>query len=357
MDNTFSATCTSCGNTFKVKIPEGTSQGKKYKISYRCPRCGAQLSEMRSFPEAGNCDGSSSGMGDNSPGGGSRKAGSSSPGSGRTGGSSAGPGGVGGSGLKYIIGIPLVVLALLALAAVISAVSGKSGSASPVLQDISTFRRRVNAFLGSGDVILVGAKLLVLFLCFPAHECAHAWMADKLGDPTGRLRGRITLNPLKHLDVWGTITIFLFGVGYAKPVPVQINNFRHPKRDFALTALAGPVSNLLMSALLLAVIRFLPMIMGARVYGSVVPEILTYAAYINISLAVFNLIPIPPLDGSRVLTAILPDGAYYGLMRYERHMMIALLAALYFLGRAGYSPTANLSGMIFRFLYNLIVVR
>ena len=238
----------------------------------------------------------------------------------------------------------------------VSVITAKFGSGSPALQNMDLFKQRVTGYLGSPDMIELVSKLIVLLLCFPIHECAHAWMADKLGDPTGRNRGRITLNPLKHLDPWGTITIFLFGIGYAKPVPVQINNFKHRKRDFALTAIAGPVSNLLMAVLLLVLIRFSLNAGVSFAYGDTILDILIYAAYINVSLAVFNLIPIPPLDGSRVLTAILPDGAYNKVLKYERYMMIALLLVILMLGRMGYSPIGTLAGRIFRFLYGLIVL-
>ena len=314
MENTFSVTCTSCGHVFQVRIPEDFVRGRRYRINYSCPRCGKQFSETRTFPLL--------------------------------------PEGGSGQGLKYIIGIPAAVLIALLL---FSVIAGRSGSSSPALQDMDLFRQRLTGYLTSPDMIQLGAKLIVLLLCFPIHECAHAWMADKLGDPTGRNRGRITLNPLKHLDLWGTVTIFLFGFGYAKPVPVTISNFRHRKRDFALTAIAGPVSNLLMAVLLLVLMKFLPGITGGGQMGNIVMNILIYAAYINISLAVFNLIPIPPLDGSRVLTAVLPDGAYNTVLKYERYMMIALLLVIFMLGRMGYSPIGALAGRIFRFLYGVIV--
>lgn len=199
-------------------------------------------------------------------------------------------------------------------------------------------------------------RVFVLLVCFPVHECAHAWTADKLGDSTGRRKGRITLNPFRHLDYMGTISILLIGVGYAKPVPVGINNFRHRKRDFALTALAGPVSNLLMALLFLTVLRFVPDTRLPSDYTLLLNQLLTYAAYINVSLAVFNLIPIPPLDGSRVVTALLPDSAYNTMLRKERYTMGILLIALMCFNRLGYSPISFLTEKVFYFLNRLITV-
>lgn len=206
------------------------------------------------------------------------------------------------------------------------------------------------------DAMTMIARIIVLLICFPVHECAHAWTADRLGDPTGRNRGRITLNPFKHLDFMGTVMILLIGVGYAKPVPVNINRFKHKKRDFALTALAGPVSNLLMAVIFLLVLRFFP---NASVTGDLVYTLrylFICSAYINISLAVFNLIPIPPLDGSRVLMAALPDGAYNSMLRRERYIMGVLLLSFLALSRLGLSPVGFLTRSVYDFLYRLIVL-
>ena len=199
-------------------------------------------------------------------------------------------------------------------------------------------------------------RVFILLVCFPVHECAHAWMADKLGDSTGRIKGRITLNPLKHLDYMGTIFILLAGVGYAKPVPVRINNFRHRKRDFAITAAAGPVSNLLMALLFLLLGRVLLSFRMEADYQLLAGRLLSYAAYINVSLAVFNLIPIPPLDGSRVVMAFLPDGAYDTVLRKQRYTMGILLIALMGLSRLGYSPVGFLTEKVYSLLWNVISV-
>ncbi len=197
------------------------------------------------------------------------------------------------------------------------------------------------------NILQLIVRVLAILTCFPVHESAHAWMADKLGDPTGKDMGRISLNPRVHMDMWGTICFLLLGIGYAKPVPVDIRNFKNPKRDFALTAVAGPLSNLIMAFLSLlvlkAVMRSAP---GLGVLNLIISGLI-YCAYINISLAVFNLIPIPPLDGSRLVTALLPDRLYAAFLKYEKYSGIALLALIFLLNRLGISPISAVSGFIF----------
>ena len=176
----------------------------------------------------------------------------------------------------------------------------------------------IENILRNQNALMLITRVFVLLVCFPVHECAHAWTADRLGDSTGRQRGRISLNPFRHLDYMGTISILLIGVGYAKPVPVNTGRVRHRKRDYALTALAGLVSNLLMAVVFLLILRAIAFSSMLEDYKQLTIGLLTYAAYINVSLAVFNLLPIPPLDGSRVITALLPDHAYDNILRNER---------------------------------------
>lgn len=169
-------------------------------------------------------------------------------------------------------------------------------------------------------------KAFILLCVLPVHEFAHAFVAVKLGDDTPRLQGRLTLNPLRHLDLWGALLILFTGFGYAKPVPVNIRNFKNRKRGFALTAAAGPISNLIM-ALIYFLLANLCALSGASIM-QILYSFLYYVGVININLAVFNLLPIPPLDGSRLITVFVPDKYYYKLLQYERYIMIALFVLL-----------------------------
>ena len=180
----------------------------------------------------------------------------------------------------------------------------------------------------SGGIAYILSSLVVIFLTLPIHEFAHGFAATKLGDPTPRYQGRLTLNPFAHIDYLGAACILLVGFGWAKPVGVNPTYFKHPKRDMALTALAGPVSNLIVSLFALIICNIFQYLLTGTVF-LYIAIFFFYIASINISLAVFNLIPIPPLDGSRLLSALLPDKQYYALMRYERYIFFALLALIW----------------------------
>jgi Zn-dependent protease len=163
----------------------------------------------------------------------------------------------------------------------------------------------------------------------PIHELAHGWTAYKLGDNTAKNQGRLTFNPIAHLNPLGTIMIFLFGIGYANPVPINPNNFKKPKEGMAITAIAGPLANLLMGFIsIFFFYGFAKIVPIDSTIGFSVCYFFYFAASVNVTLAVFNLLPIPPLDGSKVLACVLPDKAYYKYMQYERYVMIALLIML-----------------------------
>jgi Zn-dependent protease len=183
------------------------------------------------------------------------------------------------------------------------------------------------------------------------HEVSHGYIAWRYGDPTARMLGRLTLNPLKHIDIVGTLMIVFIGIGWAKPVPVVYENLRHPKRDMIWVAAAGPVTNILLafvSAMLLrAVIAFGNPASSGSSLGMILEPVvlmLAFSVYINLLLAIFNMIPLPPLDGGRVLSGLLPYRQAAVLARIEPYGMVIIIALVFFTNIFSYiiSPLLNI---------------
>ena len=198
-------------------------------------------------------------------------------------------------------------------------------------------------------------RVIGVFLCLTVHETCHGLAAYALGDPTAKHERRLSLNPLHHIDWFGLAAMLLVGFGWAKPVPVDMRYFKKPKQGMALTALAGPASNLLLAVLLLFAAR---LVLGHYVNTTLCAgalDFLLMTAYMSIGLGLFNLIPISPLDGSKVLFSFLPDRAYMALMRYEKYGM-ALLFVLVWLG-VGDNILGEGIYRVYSLLVNLIVLR
>ena len=201
----------------------------------------------------------------------------------------------------------------------------------------------LNIFSGNVSTI----EILQLVLAIPCiiialsfHEAAHGYVAYKMGDPTAKYLGRLTLNPIKHLDLFGTLLMLLVGYGWAKPVPINTRYFKNQKKGMALSALAGPVTNLALGLIGILLYRIVALITMTDAVQSVLSNSTVYNLFFailmllelfsmyNFCFALFNMIPIPPFDGSRVLFAFLPDKYYFAIMKYEQYIMIALLLFL-----------------------------
>lgn len=200
-------------------------------------------------------------------------------------------------------------------------------------------------------VLTLCARVFVVFCTLPVHEYAHAFVSTKLGDDTARLKGRLTLAPLAHIDLIGALMILLVGIGYAKPVPVNPRKFKNPKVGMALTAAAGPVSNLIMALIFMILSNAATVAFGitSSVFLNVATLFFMFAAQINVGLAVFNLLPIPPLDGSRIINLIIPSKYYFKIMQYERYIILAVFALMFFGILDG--PINFVSGVVMKAIY------
>ncbi len=188
-------------------------------------------------------------------------------------------------------------------------------------------------FLFKLSIMLVPGMLAIV-----CHEVSHGYIAWRFGDPTARMQGRLTLNPIKHIDIVGTLMIFFVGIGWAKPVPVVFENLRNPKRDMIWVAAAGPITNILLATVSALLLRgFVAFVNPVATAGSSLAMIieplewmLAFSVYINLLLAIFNMIPLPPLDGGRVMTGLLPLRQASALARIEPYGMIIIIVLVFF---------------------------
>ena len=237
----------------------------------------------------------------------------------------------------------------------------------------------LGSLLGGGDPRYAAISILLtiptILIALSAHESAHGYIAYKLGDRTAFNLGRITLNPVKHIDPFGAICMLLFGYGWAKPVPINARNFKDPRKGMALTALAGPVTNLILGTI--GVILYYLTLYIANTNAVMDMVYANYTAYVAVTMilvflenfalvnflyTVFNLIPVPPFDGSRIFSVVLPTKIYFNIMKYERYYLIAILGVSFICSRLfNFSPFVWLAdklfyliGYPFVLLFNLI---
>lgn len=216
-------------------------------------------------------------------------------------------------------------------------------------------------FSGNKDsIISILLSIPVIIFALSFHEVSHGYIAYKMGDPTARNLGRLTLNPLKHLDLLGTLSMLVFGFGWAKPVPINTRNFKNSRVGMALTGIAGPISNFILgviSCILFSISNtaYFYVLLNQK-SESIVSVIYTVtllfyiSAILNFGLMAFNLIPIPPFDGSRFFYLFLPKKWYFKVMQHEQTIMIAVLIGFFALSYFGYSPISYIARGLFELI-------
>ena len=227
------------------------------------------------------------------------------------------------------------------------------------------------------DILMLLLSLPVMLMALSVHESAHGYAAYRLGDPTAHSLGRITLNPVKHFDLFGFLSMLVFHIGWAKPVPINARYFKNPRRDFAIVGAAGPLSNICLALIHLLVLRLF-MIFAVSSYrdeaygflnavvtkqdfigsfGFTVVALVVYLLYMgiamNVILAIFNLIPIPPFDGSRIFYAFLPPKWYFGVMKYERYIMLGCIVLFFLMSNMGINPLARFENWVINGLFTV----
>lgn len=197
------------------------------------------------------------------------------------------------------------------------------------------------------------ARVLTIFLILPLHECAHAWVAKKMGDDTASVAGRITVNPLSHIDLIGALLILLTGFGWAKPVPINPSRMKDSRLGITLTALAGPVSNLLAALFAMIILQVMVGLDAFASGGSVIYiyYLLMFFIQVNIGLAVFNLIPIPPLDGDKVLSYF--TSTKYKMWMHQHQQVVSIVFLVIVLSGVLSTPISWIDDKIYYFLYSI----
>ena len=209
------------------------------------------------------------------------------------------------------------------------------------------------------SLVYILLSLPIIMFALSAHETAHGLVANWMGDPTAKNLGRLTLNPFKHLNPIGFLSMLIVGFGWANPVPINTRNFKNPRVGMAISGIAGPISNFLIafvSLFLSMLLQFILILSGVEqphILIEVLDMFLFMSTYLNLALAVFNLIPVPPFDGSRIFYAFLPPKWYFGVMKYERYIMLGCIILFFALNRLNVNPLGAFEDWVINGLFTV----